>query len=99
MEEEMKPQINADERRSDLNTITEVVIGCAFIVHNGLGCGFLEKVYENALVHELRKAGLFVQQQVSYSVMYDGVVVGLYVADIVVERSVLVEMKTVKALD
>jgi GxxExxY protein len=41
-----------------MNALTERIIGCAFRVSNGLGCGFLEKVYENALVHELRKSGL-----------------------------------------
>lgn len=43
--------------------LSEQVIGCAMKVHNTLGCDFLEKVYENALVHELRKVGLFVEQQ------------------------------------
>jgi len=45
--------MNADERRLELNRVTERVIGCAFVVGNTLGAGFLEKVYENALVHEL----------------------------------------------
>ena len=45
------------------NQITELIIGCAYHVSNGLGCGFLEKVYENALAHELRKARLSVEQQ------------------------------------
>ena len=48
--------MNTDKNR--LNSITEVIIGCAYKVANGLGCGFLEKVYENALLHELRKAGM-----------------------------------------
>ena len=51
--------MNTDE----FNRLTERIIGCAFAVSNGLGCGFLEKVYENALAHELRKAGLSVRQQ------------------------------------
>ena len=55
--------MNADERRLDLDQITEKIIGCAQQVSNVLGCGFLEKVYENALVLELRKTGLDVRQQ------------------------------------
>jgi GxxExxY protein len=89
--------MNADEKC--LNAITERVIGCAYVVANTLGNGFLEKVYENALAHELRKAGLPVEQQRSIKVQYDGVVVGDYVADLLVSDAVLVELKAVKALD
>jgi len=53
-----------------LNLITEKIIGCAYTVSNILGAGFLEKVYENALAHELRKAGLKVQQQHPLHVNY-----------------------------
>jgi len=89
--------MNADER--GLNEITERVIGCAFVVANTLGNGFLEKVYENALAHELRKSGLSVEQQKSIKVNYDGIVVGDYVADLLVQDMVLVELKAVKSLD
>ena len=65
-----------------LNKLTEKVISCAFSVSNCLGAGFLEKVYENALAHELRKAGLKVEQQKPISVFYDGVIVGEYAADL-----------------
>jgi GxxExxY protein len=68
-------------------------------VSNALGVGFLEKVYENALAHELRKAGLFVDQQHSITVHHDSVVVGSYSADLLVEKTVLVELKAVTALD
>ena len=84
---------------TEVNEITRRVIGCAYTVSNTLGCGFLEKVYENALVHQLRKEGLRVEQQVSLEVRYDGVVVGAYEADVVVEGRVLVELKAVRALD
>lgn len=57
------------------------------------------KVYENALAHELRKAGLRILQQQAIQVIYDGIVVGDYIADLLVEDSVLVELKAVKALD
>lgn len=94
--------MNADERgleRDKMSLLTERVIGCAFTVSNELGCGFLEKVYENALAHELRKAGLKVEQQHEIAVYYDGAVVGEYTADLLVEGSLLVELKAVKELD
>lgn len=83
----------------ELNAITEKVIGCAFTVGNTLGCGFLEKVYENALAHEIRKMGLQVSQQGEIRVMYDGVEVGIYEADMLVEGRVLVELKAVRDLN
>jgi GxxExxY protein len=70
-----------------------------FAVSNGLGSGFLEKVYENALAHELRKAGLFVVQQHPMVARYDGIVVGEYVADLLVESTVLVELKHARGID
>jgi GxxExxY protein len=82
-----------------LNPITEKIIGCAYTVGSTLGVGFLEKVYENALAHELRKAGLKVGQQQPIRVRYDGLIVGEYVADLLVEDCVLVELKVVKNLD
>ncbi len=78
---------------------TERIIACAYEVSNTLGCGFLEKVYENALAHELRKCGFAVKQQVAIHVKYDGVVVGDYVADLLVSDSVIVEMKAVADLN
>ncbi|QQS32653.1 MAG: GxxExxY protein [Acidobacteriota bacterium] len=83
----------------ELNPVTEKIIGCAYTVSNGLGAGFLEKVYENALAHEMRKGGLKVTQQQSFRVLYDNVEVGYYEADIVVEGKVLVELKAVRSLD
>lgn len=82
-----------------LNDITEIIIGCAYRVSNGLGIGFLEKVYENALAHELRKGGLNVVQQYPATVYYDGVEVGHYVLDMLVNGAVVVELKAVKELD
>jgi len=89
--------MNTDTHR--LNEITEKIIGCAFKVTNTLGSGFLEKVYENALVHELRKINIKVKQQESIEVYYDNIVVGEYTADILVEGNVLIELKAVKNLD
>ena len=91
--------MNADGHKSEIDRVTEKIIGCAFTVGNRLGCGFLEKVYENALVIELSKAGLRVTQQQPMEVRYDEVVVGTYVADVVVEDSVLLEIKAVKCFD
>ncbi|MEM6656395.1 MAG: GxxExxY protein [Planctomycetota bacterium] len=81
------------------NRLTELIIGAAYEVSNTLGVGFLEKMYENALTHELSKRGLAVEQQKPIEVVYDGVVVGEYVADLLVEKRVLVELKVVKAFD
>ena len=89
--------MNTDEKQ--INVITETVIGCSYRVGNKLGCGFLEKCYENALAYELRKAGLRVEQQVQIKVWYDDVVVGEYVADLIVEGTVLVELKAIQSLD
>ncbi len=91
----MEPQMHTD----NLNVVTEKIIGAAYMVGNTLGSGFLEKVYENSLAHEIRKAGLQVEQQHGIQVRYDGVVVGDYVADLLVEGRVLVELKAVQALD
>jgi GxxExxY protein len=88
-----------NQETHDLSPITDAVIGRSFAVLNTLGVGFPEKVYENALAHELRKAGMNVYQQRAVEVMYDGVVVGSYFADILVENAVAVELKVVKALD
>ena len=78
------------------NELTGVIIGCAFTVSNTLGSGFLEKVYENALVHELRKHHLRVEQQEPISVTYDGVVVGEFFADDLVEEVVIQELKVAR---
>ena len=84
--------------RASLNDLSARIIGCAFIVANTLGSGFLEKVYENALAHELRKAGIDAIQQHDITVLYDGVTVGWYMADLLVGDSVLVELKAVNPL-
>jgi GxxExxY protein len=79
--------------------LSERVIGCAFTVSNTLGAGFLEKVYENSLAHELRKDGVRAIQQHPITVYYDGTVVGEFAAGMLVEDSLLVELKAVKQLD
>lgn len=73
--------------------LTRTIIGCAYTVHNKLGPGFLEKVYENALRIELEKLGLRVKQQEPINVIYDGQVVGEYYADLWIDDRVVVELK------
>jgi GxxExxY protein len=79
--------------------LSEKILGCVFRVSTVLGPGFVEKVYENALVHELRKVGLGVEQQRGIEVWYDGVIVGQFMVDILVEDRVLLELKAVNAID
>jgi GxxExxY protein len=90
-------QIHADV--AGVDRLSGIVIGCAFRVMNGLGAGFAEKVYENALAHELRKAGLAVLQRQAVAVHYDGIVIGEYVTDLLVDDTIVVELKAVRALD
>jgi GxxExxY protein len=92
--------MGADHADGDsLNDVSGRVIGCAFTVLDTLGAGFLEKVYENALACELREAGLSVVQQAGSRVHYKGVLVGAYFVDLLVDDVLLVELKTVRALD
>lgn len=81
------------------DSLTEQIIGCAYSVGNALGEGFLEKVYENALAHELEKTGLKVSRQEPIKVVYDGVVVGDYFADLVVDEEIIIELKAVQNID
>jgi GxxExxY protein len=83
----------------EINRITEKIIGCAYTVSSTLGAGFLEKVYENALAHELRKAGLSVETQKPIQVWYDGVLVGDYFADLLVKGCVILELKATRVFD
>lgn len=78
--------------------LTKMIIGCAYKVHNTLGSGFLEKVYENALRIELEKLGRRVKQQEPINVRYEGQVVGEYYADLWVDDSVVIELKAVQTL-
>jgi len=78
--------------------ITQKIIKAFYTVYNTLGYGFLEKVYENALAIEVRKLGLRVTTQVPISVYYDGQIVGNYIADMLIEDKVIVELKAVRQL-
>ena len=79
-------------------TVSQRVISCAYDVSNTLGAGFLEKVYENALCVELGKKGIRFQSQKPIAVNYKGVRVGEYIADIVVEDKLLLELKALASL-
>ena len=78
--------------------LTEKIIGCAYRVYNKMGFGFLESVYEKCLMMELKKAGIQAASQKPIVVEYEGEVVGEFVADIVVEESVILELKSVKRI-
>ena len=78
--------------------ITDLILKAFYKVYNTLGYGFLEKVYENAMVLELEKMGLKVVSQAPIQVFYEGHVVGEYCADLLVEDAVIVELKAVRAL-
>ena len=80
------------------NELTGKIIGCAMKVHSTLGPGFLESVYKKALAHELRKAGLKVECEKPITVLYDGVPVGDFSADMLVEDRVMLELKANQAL-
>lgn len=79
--------------------ITEKIIKAAFAVHNKLGAGFVEKVYENALVKELSGTGLKVEQQKRLKVVYGGESVGDFFVDLLVDNSVIVELKAIQILE
>ena len=83
---------------NQLNKLTDKVINCFFKVYNTLGYGFLEKVYERALLIELSKIGLKVESQKPIKVHYDKQVIGDYYADIMVNDIVILELKAVEVL-
>jgi GxxExxY protein len=86
--------MDTDTHGSESN-LTETVIGSAFEISRVLGAGFLEKVYERALLRELMLRGVRVRSQVSFPVCYKGQSIGEYLADLVVEEKLLVELKCV----
>lgn len=92
----MTEQYSIDEY--PLKDLTEKIIGAAFKVHNTLGSGFVEKVYENALVEELRTQGHKIEQQKKIRVTYGEKTVGDFIVDIVVEELVILELKAVQSL-
>ena len=87
------------EEKDLLDELTKKIIGCAYEVSNTLGSGFLESVYEKALYHQLQKDGLFAERQCPLKIFYDGILLGEFFVDIMVEKKVLVELKAVRELD
>jgi GxxExxY protein len=83
----------------DLNATTERIIGCAIEVHRGLGAGLLEAIYENALCVELEATGLYFERQKSIPVLYKGQRIGEQRVDLIVEDTVVVELKSVERMD
>lgn len=82
----------------EFENITEKIIGCAYQVYNKMGFGFLESVYEKCMLIELRKVGLKAEYQKPIVVYYDGEIVGQFVADIFVEDTIILELKSVKSI-
>ena len=82
-------------KQSDL---TNIILRCFYTVYNKLGYGFLEKVYEKALLIELRKNGLNAVRQVPLKVYYDSVEIGDYFADIIVDNAIIIEIKAAEGL-
>jgi len=81
------------------NKLTERIIGCAIDVHKHLGPGLLEATYEAALCIELEDAGLRIQRQVTYPVIYKGRTIGDYRIDLIIQDAVVVELKSVERFD
>jgi GxxExxY protein len=77
---------------------TDLIIKCFYKVYNEPGFGFLEKVYENAMLIELRANGLIASKQVPVEVFYEGILVGSYFADIIVEDKIIIELKAGEGL-
>lgn len=82
----------------EINNLTHEVIGSAYKVHNILGPGFLEKVYENALKLELAKRGIEARQQVKLPVWYEGHRLGIYYPDLWIEGQLIIEIKAALTL-
>lgn len=78
--------------------ITSKIISCFYKVYKTLGYGFLEKVYENSLMHELQKSGLYVEKKKPINVYYDEKLVGEYFADLIVNNQVIIELKAAESL-
>jgi len=88
-----------DDKNYLYTELTREIIGVFYKVYNALGYGFLEKVYHNAMLIELKKLGISFKSEQTIKVYYDDVIVGEYIADIIVENKVIVELKAVLKLN
>jgi|TARA_B100000959_G_C14478119_1_gene418010 GxxExxY protein len=82
----------------EYSELTEKIIGCAYSVYNKMGFGYLESVYEKCMLIELRKAGLKVESQKSLTVFYENETVGEFIADIIVNDTIILELKSAKQI-
>ena len=82
----------------EYSELTEKIIGCAYSVYNKMGFGFLESVYEKCMLIELRKAGLIAESQKSLTVFYGNEIVGEFIADIIVNDIIILELKSSKQI-
>jgi GxxExxY protein len=83
-----------DDKISLLDSgLTESILGCCFNVMNELGVGFLESVYKHALIIAMQEKGLSVQDEKSFEVTFRGRKIGLYIADLIVNEKIIVELK------
>ena len=82
----------------ELEQLSYVIRGCVYEVYRQLGCGYLEKVYERALLRELSLQGLNAEQQVPFRISYKNEIIGEYYADIVVEGSLILELKAQQSM-
>src|SRR6266516_2796622 len=91
--------MNTDEQKQEiLNSLTERILDAVFDVSDTLGAGFLEKVYARALLYEFKLRGIHAVSEASFPVTYKGCYIGEYFADILVENTVVVELKCVERL-
>ena len=91
--------INLKEKETmEYSELTEKIIGCAYSVYNKMGFGYLESVYEKCMLIELRKAGLKVESQKSLTVFYENETVGEFIADIIVNDTIILELKSAKQI-
>lgn len=84
---------------AELNQLTERIIGCAIEVHRRLGAGLLESIYESALFVQLQYAGIQVERQVRFPVVYREQIIGEHIIDLLVEGKVVLELKSVEQLN
>ena len=92
----VKKEFRQDEQ--DVSELTQEVIGCAFKIHNTLGFGFLESVYEKSILVELSRKGISAAAQEPIQVQYEGVLVGDFIADLIIENRLIVELKSIARL-
>lgn len=97
----LAPVVNFPPAMTELlhRDTTDKIIGCFYRAGNQMGHGFLESVYHNVMFHELSKAGLKVRSKVRLPVRYEGLIVGDFEADLIVEECVILEIKAARAID